>query len=180
MSRLRTLLLTLLFSLAFAAAQGVGSQAPDFLLVDQGGEPVRLSDFAGTPVLLNFWATWCPPCREELPLFQRVAEEVGEKELQVLLVNNDEGRDRAIQFLEANDIGLETALDATSEQREHLTNEGLTPDSTLEVMRRYRARGMPTTIFIDADGIIQGVWVGLITPGKAAELLADIKVSWQP
>ena len=180
MSRLRTFLFTLLFSLAFAAAQGVGSQAPDFLLVDQGGEPIRLSDFAGTPILLNFWATWCPPCREELPLFQRVAEEVGEGELQVLLVNNDEGRDRAIQFLEANNIELETALDATSEQRERFMNESLTPDSTLEVMRRYRARGMPTTIFIDADGIIQGVWVGLITPGKAAELLADIKVSWQP
>ena len=180
MSHLRTFLFTLLFSLAFAAAQGVGSQAPDFLLVDQDGEPVHLSDFAGTPILLNFWATWCPPCREELPLFQRVAEEVGEGELQVLLVNNDEGRDRAIQFLEANDIELETALDATSEQRERLMNEGLTPDSTLEVMRRYRARGMPTTIFIDADGIIQGVWVGLITPGKAVELLADIGVSWQP
>jgi thiol-disulfide isomerase/thioredoxin len=177
---MRAPLLTLLFGLAFASAQSVGSQAPDFLLLDPGGEPVRLSDFSGTPVLLNFWATWCPPCREELPLFQRVADELDEGELRVLLVNNSEGRERAVEFLEASDLRLMTGLDATSEQQAQLASQGLTPDSTLEVMRRYRARGMPTTVFIGADGIIQGVWVGLITPAQTAERLADLGVSWQP
>jgi cytochrome c biogenesis protein CcmG, thiol:disulfide interchange protein DsbE len=176
---LHALLLTLFLSLSLAAAQGVGNQAPDFTLVDAEGEPVRLSELIGTPILLNFWATWCPPCREELPLFQTVADELN-SDLQVLLVNNNEGRERAVQYLQANDIGLDTALDATSEQREHLLRQGIALDSTVEVMRRYRARGMPTTVFIDKDGIIRGVWVGLITPAKTAELLAEIGVSWQP
>jgi cytochrome c biogenesis protein CcmG, thiol:disulfide interchange protein DsbE len=138
------------------------------------------ADLAGQVVLLNFWATWCPPCREELPLFRSIADELGGNTLQILLVNNNEGRERAVQYLQANDIGLDTVLDATSEQRERLLRQGIALDSTVEVMRRYRARGMPTTIFIDADGIIRGVWVGLITPAKTAELLVEIGVSWQP
>lgn len=184
MKLLRSLLLprffTLLLSLSLAAAQGLGSQAPDFVLVNAEGETLQLSERLGTPMLLNFWATWCPPCLEELPLFQQVADDVGEDSLQILLVNLSESRERAGQYLQANDIRLETALDATAEQRQQLQGQGLSPDSTPEVMRRYRARGMPTTLFIDQEGIIRGIWVGLITPAKTAELLATIGVTWQP
>lgn len=185
MSYLRAPLVALLLSLSlagapFSYAQGVGSRAPDFTLMGAQGVPRSLSTLTGRPVLLNFWATWCPPCQEELPLFQRVAEEVGSDALQVLLVNSGEGRARAEAYLQANDIGLETLVDATREERARFSDEGVRLDDTLEVLRRYRVRGMPTSIFIDASGVVQGVWVGLITPDKLAELLAEVGITWQP
>lgn len=180
MSYLRTPLVALLLSLSLAAAQGVGSHAPDFTLMGARGVPRSFSTLTGRPMLLNFWATWCPPCQEELPLFQRVAEEVGNDALQVLLVNSSEGRERAEAYLQANNIGLETLVDPTREERARLSDEGVQLDDTLEVLRRYRVRGMPTSIFIDADGVVQGVWVGLITPDKVAELLAEVGIAWQP
>ena len=144
------------------------------------GVPRSLSDLTGRSVLLNFWATWCPPCQEELPLFQRVAEEVGSDALQVLLVNSGEGRARAEAYLQANDIGLETLVDAAREERARFSDKGVQLDDTLGVLRRYRVRGMPTSIFIDASGVVQSIWVGLITPDKVAELLAEVGVTWQP
>lgn len=180
MSYLRAALVALLLSLSLAAAQGVGSRAPDFTLMGAQGVPHSLSDLTGRPVLLNFWATWCPPCQEELPLFQQVAEEVGNDALQVLLVNSGEGRARAEAYLQANGIGLETLVDATREERQRFSSEDVQLDDTLEVLRRYRVRGMPTSIFIDASGVVQGVWVGLITPDKLAELLAEVGIAWQP
>jgi len=180
LSYLRAPLVALLLSLSLAAAQGVGIRAPDFTLMGAQGVPHSLSDLTGRPVLLNFWATWCPPCQEELPLFQRVAEEVGNDALQVLLVNSGEGRARAEAYLQANDIGLETLVDATREERQRFSSEDVQLDDTLEVLRRYRVRGMPTSIFIDASGVVQGVWVGLITPDKVAELLAEVGITWQP
>jgi thioredoxin-related protein len=71
-------------------------------------------------------------------------------------------------------------VDATREERARFSNEGVQLDDTLEVLRRYRVRGMPTSIFIDANGVVQGVWVGLITPAKVAELLAEVGITWQP
>jgi len=109
-----------------------------------------------------------------------VAEEVGSDALQVLLVNSGEGRARAEAYLQANDIGLEALADATREERQRFSSEGVQLDGTLEVLRRYRVRGMPTSIFIDASGVVQGVWVGLITPDKVAELLAEVGITWQP
>lgn len=184
MSRALTFFLALLsFSLTaapLAHAQGVGSPAPDLTLLNTDGELRRLSDLGDRPVLLNFWATWCPPCQEELPLFQRVVDEVGDDTLKVLLINNNEGRDRVAAYLEANGIGLETLVDATRDERAAFSSSSAGLDDTLEVLRRYRVRGMPTSVFIGADGIIRGVWVGLVTPDKASELLAKIGVVWQP
>jgi cytochrome c biogenesis protein CcmG/thiol:disulfide interchange protein DsbE len=179
MTAVRVFLMVFLLGMSLVIAQGVGSQAPDFVLIDTTGNPIRLSDLQGTPILLNFWATWCPPCQEELPLFQRISDELG-NDLQILLVNNNEGRERATAYLQAHDLTLQAAFDATRAEQEQLAREGVEVDTTLDVLRRYRARGMPTTIFIDEDGIIRGMWVGLITPAKTTELLAEIGVTWQP
>jgi cytochrome c biogenesis protein CcmG, thiol:disulfide interchange protein DsbE len=161
-------------------AQAVGDPAPEFALLNGEGDLRRLSDFKGRPLLLNVWATWCPPCQEELPLLQRVADEVGEDALKVLLVNNNEGRERATSFLEASGVTLETLVDATREERGRFSDEGVQLDTTLGVLRRLRVRGMPTSVLVGANGIIRRVWVGLITPDTAAELLAEVGVVWAP
>lgn len=170
------LVLCLATCLPLSLAQRVGDVAPEFTLVDNSGEVLRLSDYRGKPVLLNFWATWCPPCQEELPLLQEVAGET--PELTVLLVNAGEGLERAVTYLEANGLTLPTAVDATDSQREQL--EGVSPEGTLEVARRYRVRGMPTTFFIDADGGIEDVFVGQLAPQTVSDHLSAIGVTWEP
>lgn len=161
-------------------AQGVGDPAPEFALLNSDGDLRRLSDFGGRPLLLNVWATWCPPCQEELPLLQRVADEVGEDALKVLLLNNNEGRERAAGFLEASGVTLETLVGATRAERAAFAERGTELDTTLGVLRRLRVRGMPTSVLIGPDGVIRGVWVGLVTPDTAAELLAEVGVVWTP
>lgn len=176
--------LALLVSLLSAAlfltrAQGVGTPAPNFTLLRSDGEVVQLDDLKGRPVLLNVWATWCPPCTEELPFLERIALEV-EGALEVVLINNAESLERATAFLEAQDIGLKTLGNAARTERVRFRGAGVRLDTTQEVLRRYRVLGMPTSVFVGADGTIQAVWVGLVTPGKAAELLAEVGVTWQP
>ncbi len=155
----------------WVTAQSVGELAPNFILQDSTGEPVTLNEFAGKPLLLNFWATWCPPCQEELPLFQSVTEETSE--LQILLINAGEGREAVVQYLEANALSLRSAVNPTSEHPADV-------EDTLEVAKRYRVRGMPTSFFISADGVLGSLYVGEIPEAVLAERLARIGVTWQP
>lgn len=179
----RSILLPFLLTAAVFAqgivAQGVGDAAPEFTLVDRSGEPVRLSDFQGTPLVLNIWATWCPPCREELPLFQEAHDTLSETEEAVafLLLNAGEGAEKAEAYLDEVGVTLPAALDATREERAAFEG-GL--DETTDVLRRYRARGMPTTFFIDTSGTIQFVRQGLLSAADLADDLATIGVDWQP
>lgn len=162
----------LVLGLVFAplgAAQRPGDAAPDFTLLDGSGTLVRLSDFRGEPVLLNFWATWCPPCADELPLFQEVADETP---VTVLLVNMGEGQERAAAYLEANGLTLPTAVDGVG------SAQGV--EGTLEVARRYRVLGLPTSFFVGADGVLANVSVGPLTPQMVAERLGEIGVQWEP
>ncbi len=176
---LALLLLLVLAALPLSSAQEVGAPAPDFTLLRSDGEVVHLSDLRGRPVLLNAWATWCPPCLEELPLLERIADET-KGALEVVLINNAESLDRAAAFLEAQDIGLETLGNATRAERAQFSSAGAQLDSTQAVLRRLRVRGMPTSVFIGANGVVEAVWVGLVTPGTAAELLAEVGVTWKP
>lgn len=155
----------------WAAAQGVGEVAPNFTLQDSAGQPVTLSEFAGKPLLLNFWATWCPPCQEELPLFQALKEQT--PELQVLLVNAGEGRGEVVRYLEANALNLRSAANPTAAPPTDT-------EDTLGVAKRYRVRGMPTTFFIGADGTVESFYVGELPATVLAERLAQIGVVWQP
>jgi len=168
---------TLLLLSTTVTAQGVGTPAPDFALVDRAGEVVSLSDFRGKPLVLNAWATWCAPCVEELPFFQQLDDEINAEasELGFLLLNSGEAPDAAAVFLEELGVTLPAVFDATRDQA-----EALEVDETLDVLRDYRVRGMPTTFFINAEGIIQGVKVGLLLPSEASTFLESIGVSWQP
>jgi thiol-disulfide isomerase/thioredoxin len=121
-----------------------GQLAPDFEATDFDGNRVRLSDFRGRAVLLNFWATWCAPCRAELPEIQNVLMASDAGELAVVEVNYGESLEDARDYIEELEIVL--------------TRFVLDPE--LDVVGRYDLQGMPMTYFIDAEGVITRVYVG--------------------
>jgi thiol-disulfide isomerase/thioredoxin len=127
-----------------------GDLAPDFKLQDLDGETVSLSDMRGRPVLLNFWATWCPPCRAEMPYLQQVFEEWQGKELAVLTIDIGESRSTVQNYLQSYRLSLPVLLDIKK-----------------TVAYKYGFRYVPTTFFIDRDGIIQRMRVGPF-PSKEA------------
>ncbi len=108
---------------------------PALQALDMQGKTWTLSDLRGRAVLLNFWATWCPPCRAEMPSLQQLAEIYGPEQLQVLAINVGEGPRRIAQYLQASGLNLTVLLDPQS-----------------EAARAWGARVLPTTVLIDADG----------------------------
>lgn len=120
----------------------IGKPAPDFALLDLNGQPVSLNSL-GKPVLVNFWATWCPPCRYEMPFIQEIHEEWANKGLVVLAINVGENPSTVSDFVQDNNYSFPVLLD--TDQR---------------VALEYGIRTFPTTIFIDKDGIIQGIKIG--------------------
>jgi len=129
-----------------AEGTGVGKLAPDFQLQSLDGQVVSLSDFRGEAVLLNFWATWCGPCRFEMPFLQQVYEERSDQGLVILAVNIGESQSEVKEFMESFDLSFLTVLDTAT-----------------EVARQYNIRGIPTTFFLDKDGVIQDLKIGSFT-----------------
>ena len=140
------------------AASGQEEQsaaAPDFAMLNADGETVRLSDFQGTPVVLNFWATWCPPCRQELPHFAEAYAEYGDR-VAFLMVDLTDGQQ-------------ETEEDV----RAFMTEQGYVfpvyYDTEAEGAYAYGVSAIPTTYFINADGTVHSYQIGALT----RELLYD-------
>lgn len=124
-------------------APGPTGTAPDFVLTDLDGQSVRLSDLRGHAVLLNFWATWCSPCRAEMPDLQVIHEEYGGDGLVILAANINESRDGVQEFVTHYSLTFRVLLDSSG-----------------QVARLYQVRGIPTTFFIDRDGVIRDRVVG--------------------
>lgn len=128
----------------------VGELAPDFQLKDLDGQAVALSEFRGKPLLLNFWATWCPPCRAEMPYIQQVYDEWSDKGLVVFAINIGESSAKVKEFMQISGLSFPVLLD---------TDEN--------IANIYTTGDIPTSIFIDGDGIIQDKIIGAF-PSKAA------------
>jgi peroxiredoxin len=119
-------------------APRIGKEAPDFRVIGLDGAPIELSEFRGRPVLLTFWASWCPPCRAESPDIEAVYEQYRDTGLVIIAV----------------DVGEDPVTVRNYAQRAALTFT-IALDQKNEAARTYRIAGPPTHYFIDANGIIR-------------------------
>jgi peroxiredoxin len=117
--------------------------AADFDLKDPEGRPVRLADFRGKPLIVNFWATWCPPCREEMPSMQRAHAAVSKEGIGLVAINVGEDADTVAEFLADARVEFPLPLDEAS-----------------KVVMSYPVRGLPTTFVVDPDGRLTYVATG--------------------
>ncbi len=171
----------LLFASSSAVAQeadrppfGVveGMTGPDFTMMSLAGDPVTLSDLRGRPVLLNFWASWCPPCVAELPLLDRTAAEASDR-LTIVLLNVGEPHDVVEPFLARLEVGSAIVLrDARDEERP--LPDGVVPSRA--VAQVYETFGLPTSLLLDEEGVIRARISGPIDEPMLAALALRVGV----
>jgi peroxiredoxin len=121
----------------------VSEPAPDFTLQDLSGQTVKLSSFRGRAVYIDFWATWCGPCKAALPGLQELTDEFKNQGLEIVTIDQGEGLDQVRSFIERKKYSFQVLLD---------------PDSA--VGNIYGVRALPTSVFIDRNGIVQSISVG--------------------
>ena len=117
--------------------------ATDFELVDLAGRTVRLSDFRGRVVLVNFWATWCAPCREEMPALETLAKDLGPLGLTVVAVNHKEGKSVIETFLREAKLTIPVVMDKDG-----------------RVAERYQVYALPATFIVNRQGKVVGTVLG--------------------
>ncbi|HRQ37681.1 MAG TPA: TlpA family protein disulfide reductase [Chloroflexota bacterium] len=146
-------------AITLAEAPIVGHPAPNFMLQSSQGEEITLHDLAGQPVVLNFWATWCAPCRVEMPAFQQASVQYNGRAA-IIGVNQGEAAKNVADF-----------------GAEYRITYPLLLDTDQQISRLYEVRGLPTTLFIDTNGIVREVIMGAITPAvlqdRVERLLAE-------
>lgn len=138
----------------------VGKRAPDFELTTLAGETVKLSDYQGKKVVLNLWATWCPPCKAEMPHMQNFYENNKENGIEILavnLTNMDKGRKNIENFVKEYGLTFEIPLDEDG-----------------SIGMQYQAFSIPTSYIIDSDGIIIKKIVGPMDEGMMENLTKEI------
>lgn len=133
-------------------APAVGAAAVAFELKTLDGKQIRLATFHGKPLVMNFFASWCDPCREEMPLLNSVATKANKEGYNVLGIAVEDTRAAVAQYVEEAKLVFPIALDLNS-----------------TVKRAYRIFGPPATFFIDAQGVIRDMVIGPITPERVRE-----------
>lgn len=123
-----------------------GQPAPEFELPDLDGNTVALSDFRGQTVILNFWATWCAPCRIEMPELERVSADYADEGVVVLTINQEETAEQVRDFLDEVGLSLPALLDGDG-----------------AVGAAYGAFFLPSTVIVDGDGVVSAYHRGIIS-----------------
>jgi peroxiredoxin len=135
----------------------VGNRAPDFTLEDLDGSEVSLQDHRGKVVLINFWATWCPPCRDEIPDIEAAFKARQDDGFVVLGVNVEEAREIVIPFVDAFEMSYPVLLDESG-----------------RLLQSYRAIGLPMSVIVDQEGVIQARHIGILTAADLDGYLAEL------
>lgn len=134
-----------------------GGTVTDFSLGSLDGSQIALADYAGDVIIMNFWATWCPPCRAEMPGINRFYEAHQDEGLVVLAINAQEDAATVRPFIQNNNFSFPVLLDL----------EG-------RVASQYSTRSFPTTFIIDRDGVIQHVQTGEISEDELARVVLPL------
>jgi thiol-disulfide isomerase/thioredoxin len=142
--------------ISLLTAATLGQAAPDTLFEQLEGEPLAISDLRGRPAVVNIWATWCPPCRSEMPSLAQAA--AAESAVAFVFVNQGESADRVRAYLAASKLSLAHVL----------------LDRGIEVPRHYGTRGIPLTLFLRADGTLADMHTGAISDDALAAGIARL------
>lgn len=136
----------------------VGEAAPDFTLKNLEGQEIRLSELKGKGVVINFWATWCNPCKREMPLIEEQYQLVKDQNIEILAVNIAESHLAVSSFIDRLGVTFPVLL-----------------DSHRIVTQRYAVGALPSTFFINKDGIVMDHFVGEMNESILTKRLALIK-----
>lgn len=136
----------------------VGSEAPDFELVDLNGKTHRLSDYKGQGVVLNFWGTWCEPCKKEMPALDKMYNVYKDKGVQILAVNIAQSDFEVKNFVKNYDLSFPVVIDKTK-----------------SVMDAYNINPLPTTYLINPEGKVEKIITGEMTESQIASYMELIK-----
>lgn len=134
-----------------------GYAAPIFRTVVLSGGETGLQDYAGDVVVVNFWATWCPPCKAEMPGINAFYEAYQDEDLVVLAVNAGEDETTVRPFIEASRFTFPVLLDPAG-----------------KIVNLYRVRSFPTTLVIDRSGVIQYIHTGMISPEELKAVVTPL------
>ena len=129
---------------SFHKGPGVGQALDNFKIAQLEGSNLQLSDLKGKPVIINFWATWCIPCQDEMPLLEKYSNKLSNS-LQIIGVNSQEQPDVVRDFVTKYGITFPIGLDSNG-----------------DLTRAYLINGFPTTFFVDKNGILRNMHVGVL------------------
>ena len=141
---------------SLTASKGSSIEAPNFTFTLLDGNKVKLSDYRGKPVVLNFWATWCPPCREETPVLVKVFDKY-DGDVQFLGVIQNDTKESAAKFAQEYKMNYPSGLDSTG-----------------DISNAYKIAGIPTSFFINSDGTVKASYIGAIEEKKLVEYIEDL------
>lgn len=163
---LSVLILAVVLILSGCKNSGSSKSAPDFnvtlLDLNKGGDSVRgktvsLNDYKGKPLVLNFWAPWCPPCRAEAPGFERTYKKYKDTNIQFLAVAIRDSDENVEQFVKEFKFTFQIGLDKDA-----------------ELAGKYGVSGIPTTFFLDSDGNIKRTHVGALNEKQLSQFIDEL------